>query len=346
MTDTLSRQWQTLTLLPRAPKSISTSDLLAKLMGAGYTLTRRTLERDLLWLQSQFAIVDVSKQRPQLWAWDAAAPPLLAPRLSSSEALTLLMAQQHLRGVLPASTLAHLQGYFDLAAQCLDPTTQQSLRVPQPELRWRDKVRVLPNNQTLLAPAVNATVLATLQEALLQGEQCEICYHKRMVESVKEVKPTRDTYPIHPLGLVQRGTLLYVVCTIKDYLDLKLLAMHRISRAAPLKSKVVAPVGFDLDDYIASGALDWRSDSETIALKVVFTTLAGEHLRETPLSKDQTIAVNGAGELLIKATVQWTPQLEWWLLGFGAGVTVMSPAGLRQSLANTALQMVSNYAAS
>lgn len=345
MTDTLSRHWQTLQLLPRAPKSISTTDLLVKLVDAGYTLTRRTLERDLMRLQSQFAIVDVSKQRPQLWAWDAAAPPLLAPLLSHSEALTLLMAQQHLRGVLPASTLGHLQGYFDLAAQCLDPMSVTALRQPRPELHWRNKVRVLPSNQALLAPTVDAAALATVQEALLQGEQCEVCYHKRSdtTQDKTQDNATGDTYPIHPLGLVQRGALLYVVCTIKDYPDIKLLAMHRVSRAAPLKARAVTPAGFDLDAYIASGALGWRSDSETILLGAVFTPLAGDHLRETPLSADQTIALNAAGELVVQATVQCTPQLEWWLLGFGAGVTVTAPAALREKLTGIAMQMAANY---
>jgi WYL domain len=56
-----------------------------------------------------------------------------------------------------------------------------------------------------------------------------------------------------------------------------------------------------------------------------------DHLRETPLSADQTI------------TVQWTPQLEWWLLGFGAGVTVLAPAALRDKIAHTAHSMAALY---
>jgi predicted DNA-binding transcriptional regulator YafY len=349
MSNTLSRHWQTLRLVPRHPKSITASDVHAKLEALGYDVTRHTVAADLHQLSAEFAIYEAVEKRPKQWAWRSDAPPLLAPLLSHSEALTLLMAQEHLNGVLPASTLGHLQGYFDLAAKCLDPTSKQALLTPRPELRWRDKVRVLPSSQALIAPTVNAAALATVQEALLQGEQCEICYHKRRYitditdKTADESKPKGDTYPVHPLGLVQRGALLYLVCTIKDYPDIKLLALHRVSSAAPLKARAVAPAGFDLDDYIASGALGWRTGSAAVTLEAAFTPQAGEHLRETPLSADQTITVTTAGELLVQATVQWTPQLEWWLLGFGAGVTVLAPAALRETIAHTAQSMSARY---
>jgi predicted DNA-binding transcriptional regulator YafY len=348
MPTTLSRHWQTLRLLPRYPKSITASDVHAKLEALGYDVTRHTVAADLHQLSEEFAIYEAVEKRPKQWAWRADAPPLLAPLLSHSEALTLLMAQEHLNGVLPASTLGHLQGYFDLAAKCLDPAGKQALLTPRPELRWRDKVRVLPSSQALIAPTVNAAALATVQEALLQGEQCEICYHKRRDSADKatdESKAQGDTYTVHPLGLVQRGALLYLVCTIKDYPDVKLLALHRVSSAAPLKARAVAPAGFDLDDYIASGALGWRTGSAAVVLEAAFTPQAGEHLRETPLSTDQTITVNATGELLVQATVQWTPQLEWWLLGFGAGVTVLAPAALRDKMAKTAQSMAARYTA-
>jgi predicted DNA-binding transcriptional regulator YafY len=80
-------------------------------------------------------------------------------------------------------------------------------------------------------------------------------------------------------------------------------------------------------------------------LLAAFTPQAGEHLRETPLSNDQTMAVNAAGELVVQATVQWTPQLEWWLLGFGAGVSVLAPAALRAKIAETAHTMSVRYGA-
>ncbi len=344
MTDTLARHWKTLQLLPRSPKFITSEGVQQRLEDEGFGVALRTVERDLVWLKTLFAISDGNKKYGKQWAWDAHAPPMVAPLLSHSEALTLLMAQQHLSGVLPASTLGHLQGYFDLAAQCLDPTTMMAQRQPRPELHWRNKVRVLPSSQALLAPTVDATALATVQEALLQGEQCEICYHKRTDQAVANNHSKGDTYAIHPLGLVQRGALLYVVCTIKDYPDIKLLALHRVSRAAPLKSRAVVPVGFDLDAYIASGALGWRSDSQTIVLEALFAAVAGEHLRETPLSDDQTITVNETGELQVQATVQWTPQLEWWLLGFGAGVTVLAPPPLRDAIALKVRDAAARYA--
>jgi predicted DNA-binding transcriptional regulator YafY len=53
-TNTLIRQWQMLRLLPRAPKIITVHELLKKLEQKGYSITRRTLERDLLLLKEDF----------------------------------------------------------------------------------------------------------------------------------------------------------------------------------------------------------------------------------------------------------------------------------------------------
>ena len=47
----------------------------------------------------------------------------------------------------------------------------------------------------------------------------------------------------------------------------------------------------------------------------------------------------------VRATVADTPQLRWWLLGFGDAVTVQAPAELRQWFAQTAVAMAASYAA-
>ena len=48
---------------------------------------------------------------------------------------------------------------------------------------------------------------------------------------------------------------------------------------------------------------------------------AGQHLLETPLSSDQTVAELDNGQLEVTATVIDSAVLEWWLRGFGRAVT-------------------------
>ena len=337
-TDSLLRQWQMLQLVPRAPAGVSYRDLHQALKDKGYEITTRSIMRDLEDFQTIFNLTADKSARPHLWSWSAQALPLDAPRMSQSEALTLLMSQDYLQALLPASTLAHMRHYFLLARQRLHKADFSSHQTLPPELHWRSKVRVLPSSQPLIAPEVSADALAQVQEALLQGRQCEIKYQKRDAAGF-------DEYPVHPLGLVQRGTLLYLVCSIKHYSDIKLLALHRVQSAKKLPALVQTPSGFDLDAYIAGGALGWQSSSVRLHLEAVFTEKAGAHLRETPLCSNQTVQELGNGLLKVSAELPWTQQLEWWLLGFGADVEVLAPESLRLSMAKTAGAMVAKYGA-
>jgi predicted DNA-binding transcriptional regulator YafY len=75
------------------------------------------------------------------------------------------------------------------------------------------------------------------------------------------------------------------------------------------------------------GALRHR---RSIRLDARFTAAAANHLHETPLAEDQRIGDEADGRVRVRATVADTPQLRWWLLGFGDAVTVQAPAELRQ----------------
>jgi predicted DNA-binding transcriptional regulator YafY len=323
---------------------VSVTVLLNELRDKSYDLTRRTIERDLKELAKSFSLdVDVS-QRPQLWSWSADALPLDLPLMSQSEALTLLMTKEHLKPIMPASTMTQMTRYFGLAEQRISgrvdviPKALSKAKPALPESNWRAKVRVLPSNQPLLTPEVKTDALAVVQEALLRDLQCELVYLKR--DATKA-----DEYPIHPLGLVQRGLLLYLVCTIKSYADIKLLAVHRIQSAKLSAHVAKAPTGFSLDAYIATGALGWNSASEAIVLKARFAAATAVHLRETPLSKDQVMTDESDSHALVTANVQLTQQLVWWLLGFGDAVEVLEPLALRTQMRETAQRMVANYTA-
>ncbi|MCX8521758.1 MAG: WYL domain-containing protein, partial [Rhodoferax sp.] len=206
-----------------------------------------------------------------------------------------------------------------------------------PEAHWQERVRVVPASQPLLAPAMDADVLATVQQALLDQVQCELTYQRR-------TDPKPATYPVHPLALVQRGALLYLVCTIKTYSDIKLLAVHRMTQALLLADAVRVPAGFNLDAYLDSGAMGWKSGAEQVNLSIAFDAAVAEHLHETPLSTNQTLSDMSCGRVQLNASVPYTPQLLWWLRGFGAAAEVLGPESLRLAMRETADQLTRLYA--
>ena len=67
------------------------------------------------------------------------------------------------------------------------------------------------------------------------------------------------------------------------------------------------------------------------------------HLAESPLAEDQAVSVPRNGMVRVSATVKATPQLEWWLLGFGGRVEVLKPTGLRKRMIETAKALAARY---
>lgn len=328
--ETLLRQWQTLRIIPRHPRRKSATDLYNQLTAEGYKIAKRTVERDLHTLSSIFPLVVDERAKPYGWSWHQDAPAFDLPGLSNSEALTLLLAREHLASLLPASTLEQLSPHFRMAESKL-----AALRECSGPADWMNKVRVTPASQPLLAPRIDPDIQATINDALLLGRQVQVSYKKRESD-------TEEKYPIHPLGLIQRGQILYLVCTIKAYPDLRLLALHRVQAATTLELVASRPVDFNLDSYLESDAFGWLP-GPAIRLEVAITKEVAAHLEESPLSDDQSLASLADGRIKVTATVRETLQLRWWLQGFGDAVEVLSPVELRRQQAAAARRLVDRY---
>lgn len=311
--DTLFRHWHMLRRIPRYPSKITVQDLKNALENEDFVVTARTIQRDLQDLSQIFPLVVDDREKPYGWSWQQDARSFDLPGLTVPEALALVMAETHLQNMLPVSVLDHLRPHFRSAHHRLDGEP-----LPQRGRSWLDKVRNVPPTQPLLPPVINPDIQRDISHALLYEKQAEIAYRKKgETETV--------TYRIHPLGIVQRGPVLYLYCRLFNYDNTRILALHRIESVTVLAEDAVYPEEFDMDADCAKGIWGFGS-GEMIQIKLKFTLSAGEHLYETPLSEDQTIEETADGGLLVTATVADTPQLQWWIRGFGDQVSVIGDA--------------------
>jgi predicted DNA-binding transcriptional regulator YafY len=328
----LLRQWNMLRLLPRAPGKISVRELCQRLCDADFPVTERTIQRDLNELAAVFPLVVDDRERPFGWSWQKDASSFDLPGLSLPEALTLTLVEQHLRHHLPPSTIDALQPHFQSAARALSSVDGSAL-----SKAWLGKVRSVPPQQPLHPPAMDAECQRTVYLALLRDRQLTLHYKKR------DANEATLYDPVHPLAVVQRGGLIYLVCMFADYDDVRTIALHRLQHAVMRYEQSRKKPGFDLDAYIESGQFGVIAGAP-IALRAVFSRAAGEHLYETPLSADQVLSCGADGALHLAATVPNTRALVWWLLGFGDGVEVREPAELREEMAGIAARMAAGYA--
>jgi predicted DNA-binding transcriptional regulator YafY len=333
MSDTLLRQWKMLRLIPRFPRKIEVGALMAQLEAAGYQVTRRTLQRDLNDLSSVFPLQSDTRNTPYGWSWSADAPTFDLPGMDAPAALTLRMIEQFIPTLMPPTVRELLGPQFARAKAVLEANPTNPLG------RWTDCVRVVPREMPLLAPKVNAEAARAVYQAVADGKRIPMTYTPRASEGEGD----RD-YEVNPLGLVVRGNLIYLVCTMWNYEDIRQLALHRVKSAVMTDELASRPPDFDLDSYIEQGEFQYPV-GPTIQLKAKFDRAVAAHLYETPLSADQAIDDLDGEHVLVTATVRNTLQLEWWLLGFGGMVLVIKPTALRDRLSGIMSNASSMYGA-
>ena len=328
MNETLIRLISMLQHLPRHPRKISTSELLNRLRNDGYDVTLRSVQRDLNKLSAAFPIVS-DEARPQGWSWQKDAPQLDLPGLDPQTALVFKLAESYLSSILPVTTLKQLSPWFEQAEGVLNGLNNSLTK-------WPEKIRVMPRGQPLLPPAIDPTVQSALSEALLTDKQASVTYQPRDSKKTKE-------YIINPLALVLRDQVIYLLCTMWEYQDIRQLVMHRVRSAQVIDKTVIRPDDFDLDDYIAKGEFGFPQCGKKIILEADFTPEAITHLRETRLSEDQTITDIDEDTARLRATVNDTWELRWWLLGFGDDVEVVRPVLLRKLFRDISVNMAGYY---
>lgn len=326
---TLLRQWEMMRMLTVSRSDSKhggrwdkASEIAAKLNAAGFEASVRTVQRDLKDLSGIFPIeLNDKNPRDYGWRWPKGAN-LDIPSMSVPEALAMRLVETHMKQLLPAAMLDGLQGVFSLAQSKLDNVEKQNNNHSKD---WLDKVRVVPPAQPLLPPVVNEDVQAAIYQAVLENRQITAGYQSMGSEQPKD-------YVLHPLGLITRGAVTYLVASAWDYADARLYALHRFSKVEILDTAVTVPEGFNLDAAIDSGLAGFANQGESIQLELRCTEEVATYLAETPLAADQKIEPDADGWVRLTATVNDTWQLHWWLLGQGVGVEVRGPLALRHSI--------------
>lgn len=314
--NTLARQWEMLQILPSRPPGKTAREITQYLGDKGYDVTKRTVERDLQALSGSFPLCCNDRSPPFGWYFTPGTH-LDIPGFTISEALTLKLVEQYLTPLLPATMLSTLRGHFEQATRKLDALTDN------PAARWTEKIRSVSPAQPFVSPTLEHTVLETLQEALLADRQIEVGYKRLKAD---ELAPLT----LHPLGLLQRGPVMYLVATAFTYTDPRLYAVHRIRRAQVLEAPVQRPAGFDLDRYIQQGGANFGA-GETIELQLRVHEDLAANLAEAPLAADMQV-LRGENGIRVTATLPDTWQLRWWLLSQAGRVEVLGPAALREDI--------------
>lgn len=326
--DTLFRYIALLQLIPRAPQFKATSTLQIQLEERGFSVELRSIQRYLDRLATSFPILCNKKEKPYRWSFDPAFKSNL-PAMDTPTALTLVMAEEHLTGLLPKVAVDQLVTQFQTARKHLESLAENRLA------GWAGRVRAIPNGKALIPAQIAPQTWKLVTDALLSHYPIEVSYLSRHRNEPRE-------YVLHPQGLVTRHSATYLLAMVNDYEDIRQFALHRIQSMAISSQAYRAKTGFNLDDYIAEGAFGYPVEEGGVQLKAHIRSDIARVLSETPVSHQQQIQnTEDDNWKLLQAEVPNDQQTQWWLQGFGADVDVLEPSHWREVILQQAREIVS-----
>ncbi len=320
---TTARQWQVLSQLQRN-RWVGTTHIYDQLKLAGFDISLRTVQRDLNALGKRFPI-EKNNANPQGWRWCDDAPLQSLPHMNLSQAVAFNMVEANLTQLLPPAILDELFPWFDLA--------RRQLKNSKVTHSWIDRVRIEPATQPLIAPAIDLESKDNIYHALFYQQQIKASY-------TRSNKSEASEYLLNPIAIIQRGVIIYLLATRTDDAEriIRTFALHRFASVEILETTAITPDGFQLDSYLDAGGMGFShpllsklpDHGKNTAIELTFTKQAGKSLTESQLSEDQQVIVNDDDTLTVKATVNMTSQLVWWLRGFGNGLIAAKPELLHQ----------------
>ena len=318
-------------LIPRYPAKTFTNEIKDKLADLGYEATLRTIQRDLQELSRVFPIVSDERSPPFGWSWKKDAKGYESPAMDPIQALTFSLAAQYLEPLMPKANFKRIEAFFDRAESVLIGNEKSKL------LNWRKRVKVIPESIRFKEPKVSMEIRQKLYQAVYERTQIKALYKKRGNKS-------SDERYIHPLGIVIKGSMHYLICMMdEDEIEPRYLPLQRFERVELLDDASREPKNFDMEEFIHRNNLGFTYSKDLYTFEAIFDKTMAYHLLETPLNDTQTVQELDNDKLRIKARIPDTLQFEQWLMSFGSDVEVLKPKKLRDKFVKLTKKMKSIY---
>ena len=285
--------------------------MLEKLKDDGFSVSLRTVQRDLERLSIPFALQRDESSPSFRWSLSENAPIDLSA-MDTPTALALYLAESHLQTLLPQSVLDQLGPQFRMARNYLDNLENNGLA------HWAHKVRAIPNGKSLQPAQIAPCVWDQTSTALLERKQLQISYLSRSKSELKRLL-------VHPTGLISRHAISYLIGSVDGYDDLRQFALHRIHEAECLEAKARDRDDFEIERYIRQD-LNTNKSIEQVELVADVSPQIAWLLGETPLSIEQNLEpLEDSDWHRLRARVPDDQETLWWVFGLGENVRVLEP---------------------
>ena len=286
-------------------------------MAREHGVTERTIRRDIEALQEAgFPLYDDRADGRKVWRLVEGFKQRLTQSFTLAELSALYFSRNLLsflggapfaqdlesaftkiREALPARSLPYLARIQDLFSARPDP--------------WKDYSKKLD--------VIGAVIDATLHQRQVRIEYFSFASRRR------------KAYTLHPYRIVYYHGGLYLYARAEEHGEVRTFAVERIQRIEVLDQNFDIPADFNVSEY-ARGAFG-IAGGKPVAVELCFDAEMAGYIRERVWHESQSMEDQPDGSVVLRMSVAPGWELRSWIKGFLPHVRVLSPAPLREQIA-------------
>jgi predicted DNA-binding transcriptional regulator YafY len=179
------------------------------------------------------------------------------------------------------------------------------------------------------------TIFNALSGAVLRQEEVEFDYRK-------PGESARSHRRVQPYHLAHRENLWYLIAYDTERAALRTFAVPRITEVTLTKQRFNKPAEFTPESFFADalGVLGGRGDHRVV---IRFSEQAADRVREREWHESQALRDLPDGRVELTLRLGALPEIERWVLGWGAAAEVVGPPELRQRVRTAAAALMRIY---
>ncbi len=336
----IRRYLDMLQIIPREPKSISTKGIFNRLIEHGYDVSLKTVQRDLMKLfDDDYCLMFDKKGGEYFWCFVPGSETWIFPGgMEEFTAISVVMANKFLSPIMPYAS-NWMPSYQSAQKAILKKAEENTSRRDIEAYQWMDKVQVLPHEFIKPTPEIDPEVRDIVYAGVSHNNFLRVRYKEYGAK-------TAVKYNVHPLGLIYRHPIVYLVAMDdEDRTNIRLLAVHRIIEANdPVGIQHVTPAGFNLKSYAANEFGIGNVKSNTLLITLWLNKDAATELKDCPMAEGQVLKPVDDDGFKLTATVPNTLELRRFIRSFGSQVVVLGPEELKKEFEKEASAIIERYA--
>jgi predicted DNA-binding transcriptional regulator YafY len=254
-------------------------------------------------------------------------------QVDSPTALTLLMAKDLLHHSLPSVCHKQLNNHLGDIEDRLKKSSKSEY------LNWKAKVALYPegySNRMGNIETIDNEIFVKITEALFSDKKIKALYVNREdEESEREMAP---------LGLVNRGNIIYLLVTFWKGSQVVPLPLSRFISLDILDKPLLKPDNFSLHDLLKNGGIFNVHKGEIEEIQLSISDFLLVHFKERPPGSDfQILSIVDNNKNIVSFNEVISDEFIWWLRAMGPNVKVLQPESLIDTLKKDLEKTLSLY---